>query len=302
MATIKDFYQGARPKTLSASVSPVFIGGALAFAAYKDQKADIPAVFYIALFAALVVALALQVGVNYANDYSDGKKGTDDVRVGPMRLVGSGTATPKSVFIAMCISFAIAGLAGLFVAYKSSWWLVAVGAACIALAYLYTGTKFAYGYFGFGELVVFICFGLVATVGTYYALTHEITLYSVIASFISGMFSVAILLANNIRDIETDRASNKKTLPARIGHKAAITLFKIAILLIFLSIVGIGVKYHWAFAALIISPFIGLLSIKLSEAKTPPEYIGVLVKTSKLNLITSVLVSAFVVISAIAGN
>lgn len=302
MATIKDFYQGARPKTLSAAVSPVFIGGALAFAAYKDHKVDIPVVFYIALAAALIVALALQVGVNYANDYSDGKKGTDDVRIGPMRLVGSGTATPKSVFIAMCISFAIAGLAGLFVAYKSSWWLVAVGAACIALAYLYTGTKFAYGYFGFGELVVFICFGLVATVGTYYALTHELTLYSVIASFISGMFSVAILLANNIRDIETDRESNKKTLPARVGKNAATAMFNFCILFIFIAILLIGLKYHWALLALLVSPFIGNLNRKINAAQTPKDYIDVLIATSKLNLISGALVAVTLVISAIAGN
>lgn len=322
MATIKDFYLGARPKTLSAAISPVLIGGALAFAAHKDYLAPLcdgdywpgscsdiynrPSFNYIVLLACLVVAISLQIGVNYANDYSDGKKGTDDVRVGPMRLVGSGTASAKSVFIAMCISFFIASVAGLFVASQSSWWLILIGAICISLAYLYTGTKFAYGYFGFGELVVFICFGLVATYGTYFSTTESIIgnsdTFVLVASFIPGMFSVAILLANNIRDIETDRASNKKTLPARVGHKNAITLFKIAILLIFIAIATVGFKYHWALIALIVSPFLGMLNIKLADAKTPPDFVGVLVKTSKLNLLTSVLVSSSIVISSLVSS
>lgn len=306
MATIKDFYQGARPKTLSAAVAPVLIGTALAIAQlWKEASracSDFPGIDcampseifkhslpYSVFIACLVVGLAIQVGVNYANDYSDGKKGTDKDRVGPMRLVGSGTASPKSVFIAMVISFFISAVAGLYVASQSSWWLVVVGAVCIALAYLYTGTKFAYGYFGFGELVVFICFGLVATVGTFYALTGRITALSIVGSVIPGLFSVAILLANNIRDIDNDRLSNKKTLPARIGKKAASALFNFSILFIFISIVILGVNYHWAFFALVVSPFIGNLNRRINNAKSPKDYIDVLVNTSKLNLITSII-------------
>lgn len=301
MATIKDFYQGARPKTLSASVAPVLIGGALGFATFEEHDMNVSATFVSVFIAALIVSIALQVGVNYANDYSDGKKGTDDVRVGPMRLVGSGTASAKSVFIAMSISFAIAGLAGIYVASQSSWWMILVGAVCIALAYLYTGTKFAYGYFGFGELVVFICFGLVATAGTYFVLTNQVTLISIVASFIPGLFSVAILLANNIRDIDSDRKSNKKTLPARVGSKVATALFNFCIFFIFIAIVIIGFKYHYAWIALIVSPFIGMLNIKINAAKSPKDYIDILIKTSKLNLIAGVLVAATIIISALVS-
>lgn len=299
MATIKDFYQGARPKTLSAALSPVLIGGALAYAILELNNLSIPSNFISIFITAFIVSIALQVGVNYANDYSDGKKGTDDVRVGPMRLVGSGTASAKSVFIAMCASFFVAGLAGIFLASRSSWWLILVGALCIALAYLYTGTKYAYGYYGFGELVVFICFGLVATVGTFYVLTNKITLLSVVGSFIPGMFSVSILLANNIRDIDTDRASNKKTLPARIGRTPCSILFGVSNLLIWVAILILGLTYHYVLFALIVLPVLGFLNKSIVNAKSPLDYIKVLVLTSKINLVTSIVVSALIILSVI---
>ncbi len=310
MATIKDFYQGARPKTLSAAISPILIGVSLAIGNNWSSKniSTCPSTancvvtkeYFYSIFnfnvaiACLIVSLSLQIGVNYANDYSDGKKGTDDVRVGPMRLVGSGIASAKSVFIAMCISFFVASIAGIYVASQSSWWLILIGIFCIALAYLYTGTKFAYGYFGFGEIVVFICFGLVATVGTFYSLTGRVTALSIAGSVIPGMFSVSILLANNIRDIETDRESNKKTLPARIGKNKAQILFTISLLLVVLAIGAIASKYDYVIFVLVISVFLGGINRKMRNAKTPKDYISILVATSKFNLITSVLVSVLI--------
>ena len=312
MATIKDFYLGARPKTLSAAVSPVLIGLSLAGAQLLSQDIKCSATVICSNFAKLkqnlsfwdfigciIVGVALQVGVNYANDYSDGKKGTDKDRVGPMRLVGSGTASPKSVFIAMCVSFMVASLAGLYLASRSSWWLILVGVVCVSLAYLYTGTKLAYGYYGFGELVVFITFGLTATVGTFYIFTGKITLLSIVGSFIPGMFSVAILLANNIRDIETDREANKKTLPSRIGHKHSFLIFGIANLLVYVAIIIIGFRYHYVFIALIVIPFLGYINKSIVNAKTPKDYVDVLVNTSKINIVTSIAVSILIILSVL---
>jgi 1,4-dihydroxy-2-naphthoate octaprenyltransferase len=301
MSTIKDFYLGARPKTLSAALSPILIGGALSFAIFEEKNIDFNSSSVSTLFACFIVSIFLQIGVNYANDYSDGKKGTDNNRVGPMRLVSSGRASSSSVFIAMCVSFFIACLGGIYVSSQSSWWMLLVGALCVALAYLYTGTKFAYGYYGFGELVVFICFGLVATVGTYYAITNDITLLSIVGSVIPGMFSVSILLANNIRDIDTDRASNKKTLSARIGHTTSSLLFGIANLLIWLSILFIGLTYSYVLFALFVLPALGYLNKNIVNAKSPKDFINVLVLSSKVNIITSTLVSVLIIYSVIKG-
>jgi 1,4-dihydroxy-2-naphthoate octaprenyltransferase len=248
-----------------------------------------------------VVAIALQVGVNYANDYSDGIKGTDENRVGPIRLVGQKIASPKSVFIAMSISFAVAGIAGIIVASQTSWWLIGVGAICMALAWFYTGGKHPYGYYGFGEVVVFLCFGLVATVGTFYVVTGHITALSVVASFVPGMYSVMILLANNIRDINSDKESGKKTLAVRIGAKNAKIIFLSAAVISMLATLYISLEYHWVLIALPVAVFFGLLlNQKLSHAKIPPDYISVLVNTSKFNLILSILMSALAFVSVYA--
>lgn len=214
MATAKHWIAGARLRTLPAAVAPVLVGTAVAV--YDDN-----AVGWKALLA-LVVSLALQVGVNYANDYSDGIRGTDDERVGPLRLVGSGLATPAAVKRAAFLSFGVAGLAGLVVAATTSWWLLAVGAVSVLAAWFYTGGSKPYGYLGLGEVMVFIFFGLVAVVGTTWVQTErwgEIGWASVAAGTGVGALACAILVANNLRDIPTDTVSGKITLAVRLGDR-----------------------------------------------------------------------------------
>jgi 1,4-dihydroxy-2-naphthoate octaprenyltransferase len=204
---------GARPRTLPAAVVPVAVGAAAAVGVGGDG------IVWWRVGAALVVSLALQVGVNYANDYSDGVRGTDDVRVGPTRLVASGLASPGSVKRAAMLSFAIAAVAGLAIALDTSLWLLAVGAAAIAAGWFYTGGPRPYGYLGLGEVFVFVFFGLVATVGTTYAAVVEITLLSVVVGCGAGSLACALLVINNLRDIPTDREVGKRTLAVRLGDR-----------------------------------------------------------------------------------
>lgn len=201
---------GARPRTLPAAVVPVVVGTAAAFAGGADL------VWWRAA-AALVVALAIQVGTNYANDHHDGIRGTDDDRVGPLRLVGSGLASPGAVKRAAIASFLVAAAFGLALAAAVSWWLLLVGAASFAAGWLYTGGPRPYGYYGFGELFVFVFFGLVATVGSSYVQDERITLVSVLCGAAVGFLATALLIVNNLRDIPTDAESGKKTLAVRLG-------------------------------------------------------------------------------------
>src|SRR3954447_26571814 len=208
MPSAADWVAGARPRTLPAAVSPVLAGTGVA--AYVDD-----AVWWKALLA-LVVSLALQVGVNYANDYSDGIRGTDADRVGPMRLVGSGAATPAAVRRAAFLAFAVAGVAGLVLAATTAWWLGGVGLVCVLAAWFYTGGSRPYGYLGLGEVMVFVFFGLVAVVGTTYVHT-ETWEWAALAPSLGaavgiGALACAILVANNLRDIPTDTIAGKRTL------------------------------------------------------------------------------------------
>ena len=200
---------GARPRTLPAAVVPVVVGVACAVG-------EGGIVWWRAVLA-LVVSLALQVGVNYANDYSDGVRGTDDVRVGPVRLVASGLASPRSVKRAALLAFAVAGLAGLGLAAATTWWLLVVGAVSIAAAWFYTGGPRPYGYLGLGEVFVFVFFGLVATVGTTYASVERLTAVSFVAGAGVGCLACALLVVNNLRDIPTDTVAGKRTLAVRFG-------------------------------------------------------------------------------------
>ena len=217
MATPAEWLQGARPRTLPAAVAPVAAGSGAA------ASVDGFRVGYAVL--ALVVAVALQVGVNYANDYSDGVRGTDSDRVGPMRLVGSGTASPTAVRRAALLSFLVAAVAGLVLALLVAWWLVLVGAACVVAAWYYTGGRSPYGYRGLGEVSVFVFFGLVATVGTTYVQAREVTTASMLAGVGCGALACAILVANNLRDIPTDTASCKRTLAVRLGDRRTRLLY-----------------------------------------------------------------------------
>jgi 1,4-dihydroxy-2-naphthoate octaprenyltransferase len=212
MPVLRDWVAGARPRTLPAAVSPVVVG--------TGAAAAVGSVVFTRALLALVVALALQVGVNYANDYSDGIRGTDAERIGPFRLVGSGTAAPVTVRTAAFISFAIAAAAGLaLVLITSAWWLLAVGVLAISAAWFYTGGRRPYGYRGLGELAVFVFFGLVAVTGTTYVQVGRVTPLAVVCGTAVGALACAILVANNLRDIASDARSGKRTLAVHIGSR-----------------------------------------------------------------------------------
>ncbi len=217
MADLTQWIEGARPRTLPAAVAPVVAGsGAAAFAdAFAPGRAVL----------ALVVSLALQVGVNYANDYSDGIRGTDDDRVGPMRLVGSGAAAAVAVRRAAVVALAVAAVAGALLASLTTWWLLLVGAAAITAAWAYTGTSRPYGYLGLGEVFVFCFFGLVAVCGTTYVQAGRVTGVSVLAAVAVGALACAILVANNLRDVPTDRGAGKATLAVRLGEPRTRSLY-----------------------------------------------------------------------------
>lgn len=210
MAGLSDWIQGARPRTLPAALAPVLAGTGVA------AHAGSPVWWKAAL--ALVVSLALQVGVNYANDYSDGVRGTDDHRVGPRRLVASGAAPPSAVKRAALASFGVAAVAGLVLASATAWWLVLVGLLCVVAAWTYTGGSRPYGYLGLGEVMVFVFFGLVAVVGTTYVQTRSWPPPAGYAAVGVGALACAILVANNLRDVPTDRVAGKRTLAVRLGE------------------------------------------------------------------------------------
>ncbi len=194
---------------------------------------------------ALVVSLALQVGVNYANDYSDGVRGTDADRVGPMRLVGSGVATPSSVKTAALAAFGVAAVAGLVLAATTAWWLVLVGAVSVAAAWFYTGGSKPYGYLGLGEIMVFVFFGLVAVLGTQYVQAETLTLGGLYAACGIGALACAILVANNLRDIPTDRVAGKLTLAVRLGDARTRALYVLLVLAALVALLGIALETSW---------------------------------------------------------
>ncbi|MCB0979512.1 MAG: 1,4-dihydroxy-2-naphthoate polyprenyltransferase [Acidimicrobiaceae bacterium] len=203
---------GARPRTLPAAVVPVALGAAAA--------AGEPGTVWWRVGPALLVSLALQVGVNYANDYSDGVRGTDEVRVGPVRLVAGGLKPAVAVKRAAFLSFGVAAVAGLALAAVTSWWLLAVGAAALLAGWFYTGGPKPYGYLGLGEVFVFVFFGLVATAGTTYVIAKRITAIGWLAGCAAGCLACALLVINNLRDIPTDREVGKRTLAVRLGDRA----------------------------------------------------------------------------------
>jgi 1,4-dihydroxy-2-naphthoate octaprenyltransferase len=233
---------GARIRTLPAAVAPVLVASALAGSDYELLPAAL----------ALVVSLSLQVGVNYANDYSDGVRGSDDNRVGPVRITAGGLASPGAVKRAAFISFGIASVAGLWLSAMSSWWLIIVGIFSIAAAWGYTGGKNPYGYLGLGEVFVFIFFGLVATVGAYFVQTERIDGQVILAGIIVGFLACAILVVNNIRDRALDAEVGKKTLAVRIGDRNSRILYSVLLVSPFVLTVGFGTP--WMLLTLVTLP------------------------------------------------
>ena len=241
---------GARPRTLGAAIAPVLVGTGAAIGADGDAF-----VWWRAL-AALVVALALQIGVNYANDYSDGVRGTDRDRRGPIRLTASGLAAPAAVRRAAIRSFAVAAVVGLVLSLVVNPWLLLVGAAAIAAGAFYTGGPKPYGYIGLGELVVLAFFGFVATAGSAYVQLERVPATAWWGSLAVGLLACAILLANNVRDIETDRVAGKRTLAVRLGHRPARALYVGCLVGSFVSVllVAVAAGAPYPLAALVAVP------------------------------------------------
>lgn len=281
---------GARPRTLPAAIAPVLVGTGAAVGAGSSQ------VIWANALLALVVSLALQVGVNYANDYSDGIRGTDSSRVGPMRLVGSGAVPARQVRMAAFISFAVACVAGLLIAATTSWWLLLVGAICIAAAWGYTGGPKPYGYLGLGELFVFIFFGVVATTGTTYAITRQVTLLSLICSIAVGALACALLVVNNLRDIPGDTQSGKITLAVKLGDRTTRGLY---VALIWLAALAIGVVAFKRLPA--ITGLVGLIAVlpairEIRRGASGKQLIPVLGATGRAQLIVAILLTAGLII------
>lgn len=244
----------ARPRTLPAALVPVLVGIAIAHA-YGT-------VHWLFATFAMLVALLIQVATNYANDYSDGIRGTDTDRVGPTRLVARGLAAPRAVLSMALGLFVLAAVLGLVVASKTSWWIVAVGAASIAAGWFYTGGRHPYGYAGYGEVFVFIFFGLVSVVGSTYVSLLRIPGLAYLASVPVGLLTVALLVVNNLRDIPTDARSGKRTLAVRIGDRATRGLYLALIIVAFLLVIPIAFARPYALLAL----FAGVVAIRPARA------------------------------------
>ncbi|WP_334150623.1 1,4-dihydroxy-2-naphthoate polyprenyltransferase [Microbacterium sp.] len=243
--TAGDWIGAARLRTLPLAVAPVLIGTGAA-------RSTQPEFHWVIALACLAVAVLLQIGVNFANDYSDGIRGTDAVRVGPARLTASGRVQARTVLIIALVFFALAAAVGLAIVIRTEqWWMLAVGAACIVAAWFYTGGKRPYGYAGLGEVFVFIFFGLVATLGTTWVQIFELPQQAWLGAIAAGLFACAVLLANNLRDIDQDRAVGKRTLTVLIGRRATQVLFTLFLLAPFGIAVVLALLFPIAWIALL---------------------------------------------------
>jgi len=293
MATRNQWIDGARPRTLPAAVAPVLVGTSIA----EFEGSFRPLIALLAL----VVSLALQVGVNYANDYSDGIRGTDENRVGPVRLVGQKLATPNEVRRAAVIAFGISALAGLgMVLLSQVWLLIPIGLAAIAAAWFYTGGAKPYGYAGYGELFVFVFFGLVAVAGTSASQTGQISALALIGGVACGALSAAILVANNLRDIPTDELTGKQTLAVRLGDAKTRELYRACIVIGFFMPLAMNFVQTGPESA-----FIGLFAIlsarrplqAVRNGATGPDLIPVLGDTARLLLLFAGMLSVAIWLS-----
>jgi 1,4-dihydroxy-2-naphthoate polyprenyltransferase len=276
---VQPWLLGARPRTLPAAVVPVLVGAAAAVGAANRGE-------FVAwrIVAALGVSVALQVGVNYANDYSDGVRGTDDVRVGPVRLVASGLAAPRAVKRAAMSAFGLAAFLGLILAAATSWWLLLVGAAALAAGWLYTGGPRPYGYMGLGEVFVFVFFGLVATAGTTFVTIERITWLSVIAGTGVGALACALLVVNNLRDIPTDAAVGKRTLAVRLGDSPTRWFYLALVTVSAVAVMVAAVERPAALLGLVALPLAVPPVRSVLRGASGPALIGVLGATGRLQL------------------
>jgi 1,4-dihydroxy-2-naphthoate octaprenyltransferase len=286
---IRLWIEGARLRTLPLAIAPVAIG---AGAADAMQRFDL-----LLTALALGVSLFLQIGVNFANDYSDGIRGTDDKRVGPLRLTGSKSVKPESVKTAAMVFFILAAASGFeIVVITSQWWLIAVGLLSIVAAWFYTGGKNPYGYAGLGEIAVFVFFGLVATIGTAYIQIGFVDVNSVLGGIAAGSFAAAVLMVNNIRDIETDKLSSKKTLAVRMGAKWATRLFIFMIWLPFVILLYFTLLYPASLLAFAAIFLVAPATLIVLTAKTAKELILVLKLTSFASLAYALLLTLGLVV------
>lgn len=297
MATAAEWAEGARPRTLPMAFAPVIAGTAAAYQADPAgwlEAGPVPA-WARAVLAALVSVL-LQIGVNYANDYSDGVRGTDDVRVGPVRLTASGLAAPATVKRASFLCFGLAGVFGLILtAACGQWWFIAVGALCVLAAWGYTGGSKPYGYMGLGDVMVFLFFGLVATLGTAYTQVLALSAGAWVGAVSVGLFATALLMANNVRDIPTDREVGKMTLAVRLGDSRArwafVLMCAVGVLLPLALLPQIGA---WALLPLLSGALaVAPIRVMLSHGRLErAQLIPVLKTTGILSLVFSVLLAA----------
>jgi 1,4-dihydroxy-2-naphthoate polyprenyltransferase len=276
--SLADGVAGARPRTLPAAIVPVAVGAGVAIGT------DATDVVWWRVVVALAVSLLLQIGVNYANDYSDGVRGTDDVRVGPMRLVASGKASPSAVKRAALGCLGLAAVAGLALAATTSWWLLLVGLAAILAAWGYTGGPKPYGYLGLGELFVFTFFGLVATVGTTYVAIEHVPWVAWPAASGVGFLACALLVVNNLRDIPTDTATGKRTLAVRVGDRATRLLYVALIAGAIVLALVCAIDRPWSALALLAAAVAVVPVRRVMAGASGRELIAVLGATGRLQL------------------
>ncbi|MFE3797063.1 1,4-dihydroxy-2-naphthoate polyprenyltransferase [Nocardia tengchongensis] len=284
MATAAQWIEGARPRTLPNAIAPVLAG--------TGAAASIDGFVWWKAVLCLLLSVALIIGVNYANDYSDGIRGTDDERVGPLRLVGSKLASPAAVRNAAIACLTVGAAVGLVLVFTTAWWLILVGAACLAGAWFYTGGRNPYGYSGFGEIAVFVFFGLVAVLGTEFVQAGRVDWAGLVCAVSVGAFSSAVLVTNNLRDIPTDTESGKLTLAVRLGDARTRTLHQVLILIPFLALALLAWRSPWTLAALVALP----LAVKANEpvrtGKNGPGLIAALAGTGQAMLVWSIVVAA----------
>ena len=285
MTNPRTWLAGARPRTWPASLVPPFVGTAA-----SDAAADGAIVWWRAV-CALVVSLFIQIAVNYANDYSDGVRGTDVARVGPQRLVASGAASPNAVRNAAFAAFGLAAAVGVVVAAAVSWWLIAAGAASILAAWYYTGGRRPYGYRGLGELFVFVFFGLVATAGSAFVQDARLTVVGLAASVPVGLGSVALLISNNLRDLPTDEQAGKRTLAVRVGDRPTRAMYVAVVFIVVISPLYLSLLRPWALLGLA-SVVVAISPVRrVLRGATGPALVAVLVGTGRLQLVVGALLT-----------